>query len=66
MDLPTIRLVFLASFILTILSFWLHRRLAGTEGRPGPVSMALFVLGWLAVLTAICTGAFLLLVAVRR
>jgi hypothetical protein len=65
MDLQTITTVFVGAVILTIVSFWLHARLAGTHGRPGPVSMAAFVLGWLGVLTAVCTGGFLLLVAVR-
>ena len=65
MDLQTIAAVFGASAALTVLSFWLHGRLAGNTGRPGAMSMAAFVVGWLMVLTALCTGAFLLMVAVR-
>ena len=66
MDFQAISIVFGASAALTIFAFWLHGRLAGTDGRPGPVSMAAFVLGWLSGLTALLTGAFLLVVAVRR
>jgi hypothetical protein len=65
MDLQTIGAVFIGAVLVTIVSFWLHARLAGTQGRPGPFSMAAFVLGWLSVLTALLTGAFLLVVALR-
>jgi hypothetical protein len=64
MSIQTIGTIFFASAVLTIVSFWLHGRLAGTEGRPGAASMGAFVLGWLSVLTALLTGAFLLMVAV--
>jgi hypothetical protein len=66
MDTQTIATVFGGSVIVTIAAFWLHRQLAGSAGRPGAASMAAFVLGWLAVLTALLTGAFLLLVVVSR
>ena len=66
MDLQTIGMVFGASVVLTVGSFWLHGRLAGTAGRPGAASMLAFVLGWLCALTALLTGAFLLMVAVSR
>ena len=56
-------MVFGASVVLTLVSFWLHSRLAGTAGRPGVASMLAFVLGWLSALTALLTGAFLLTVA---
>ena len=56
--------IFGASAVLTVVSFWFHGRLAGHEGRPGAASMGAFVLGWLSVLTALLTGAFLLMVAV--
>ncbi len=65
MDIQTIAAIFGASAVLTALSFWLHGRLAGPEGRPGAASMGAFVLGWLSVLAALITGAFLLIVAVR-
>jgi hypothetical protein len=48
MNLQAIIGVFVGSVILTVLSFWLHGRLAGAHGRPGPASMAAFVLGWLS------------------
>jgi hypothetical protein len=66
MDLQTIGIVFIGSVGLTVLSFWLHARLAGAAGRPGPASMAAFVLGWLCALTALLTGGFLLMVALSR
>ncbi len=65
MGTQTIGMVFGASAALTVVAFWLHGRLAGAEGRPGATSMLAFVLGWLGALTAVLTGAFLLLVAVR-
>jgi hypothetical protein len=65
MDLQTIGAVFVGAVLMTIVSFWLHARLAGTHGRPGPFSMAAFVLGWLSVMTAVLTGVFLLTVALR-
>jgi len=66
MDPETLGMVFGGSGVLTVVAFWLHRRLAGTGERVGPASMAGFVLGWLSALTALLTGAFLLLVAVSR
>ena len=66
MDLQTIGMVCGVSVVLTVVSFWLHGRLAGTVGRPGPAAMLAFVLGWLSALTAILTGLFLLMVAVSQ
>lgn len=66
MDTQAIGTVFGGSVVVTIVAFWLHRRLAGTGERAGAASMAAFVLGWLSVLTALLTGAFLLMVAVNR
>jgi hypothetical protein len=66
MDTGTIGMVFGGAVALTIIAFWLHRRLAGTGERVGPASMAAFVLGWLGALTALLTGGFLLMVAVSR
>jgi hypothetical protein len=66
MNLQTIVAVFAGAMVATIVSFWLHARLAGTGERVGPVSMAAFVLGWLCVITAVVTGMFLLMVAVTR
>lgn len=63
MDTQAIGAVFGGSAVLTLVAFWLHRRRAGSEGRPGAASMLAFVLGWLSALTALLTGAFLLLVA---
>jgi len=64
MDTQAIGAVFGGSAVSTLVAFWLHHRLAGSEGRPGAASMLAFVLGWLSALTALLTGAFLLLVAV--
>ena len=66
MDIEAISTVFGASAVLTFIAFWLHGRLAGSAGRPGGVSMLAFVFGWLNALTALLTGAFLLIVAVAR
>lgn len=66
MDLQRIATDFVGSLVVTVVSFWLHVRLAGSVGRPGPASMAAFVLGWMGVLTALCTGGFLLMVALSR
>ena len=66
MDLRTIGTVFGASVVMTVISFWLHGRLAGTAGRPGAASMLAFVLGWLSALTALLTGAFLLMVSMSK
>ena len=65
MDTQTIGTIFGASAVVTVVSFWLHGHLAGSEGRPGAASMIAFVLGWLSVLTALLTGTFLLVVTVR-
>jgi hypothetical protein len=65
MDAQTIGMVFGGSTVLTVVLFWLHARLAGTEGRPGAASMLAFVLGWLGTLTALITGLFLLVIALR-
>jgi hypothetical protein len=66
MDTQAIVTVFVSAAGLTIVSFWQHHRFAGTEGRPGALSMGAFVLGWLAVLTTVITGTFLLMIAVTR
>ena len=66
MDTQAIGAVFGGSAVLAIVAFWLHRRLAGSAGRPGGASMAAFVLAWLGAMTALLTGAFLLMVAVSR
>ncbi len=59
MDTTGIALLFFGSAALAALAFWAHGRLAGDAGRPGARSMAAFVLGWLAALTAGVTGLFL-------
>ena len=56
-------MVFDDSIVLTVVSFWLHGRLDGSAGRPGSAYMLAFVLGWLGSLTALLTGAFLVMVA---
>lgn len=66
MDLQTIVGVFVGAVVLTVVSFWLHARFAGTGEHVGPFSMAAFVLGWLSVITAVVTGLFLLMVVVTR
>ena len=63
MGSETIGIVFGVSAMLTVIAFWLHARLASGPGRPGPVSMVAFVLGWLGALTAVLTGTFLLAMA---
>ncbi|MCC6178855.1 MAG: hypothetical protein IT305_26405 [Chloroflexi bacterium] len=65
MDSQMIGMVFGGSVICTVAAFWLHARLAGTVGRPGLASMFAFVLGWLSALTALLTGLFLLVLALR-
>lgn len=52
--------LFVGSAVLAAVAFWLHGRLAGPTGRPGARSMAAFVLGWLATLSALMAGLFLL------
>ncbi len=64
MDTLTIAAVFAGSVVLAIAAVWLHQRLAGDTGRPGAASMVAFVVGWLAVLTALFTGLFLVTVLV--
>jgi len=64
LDTQMIMTVFGSSATLTLISFWLHARLAGTGERVGPLSMAAFVFGWLCALTAFLTGVFLLLRAI--
>jgi hypothetical protein len=65
MDAQTIGMVFGGATVCTFAAFWLHGRLAGTSGRPGAASMFAFVLGWLGALTALLTGLFLLVLALR-
>ena len=45
---------------LAVAAFIAHGRLAGPGERAGCISMGAFVIGWLAVLTALVTGFFLL------
>ena len=52
--------VCLASCVVAVGAFVLHRRLAGGAERAGLLSMLAYVLGVLAVLTALITGGFLL------
>jgi hypothetical protein len=66
MDFQTIVAVFVGAVMVTLVSFWLHTRFAGTGEHVGPFSMAAFVLGWLGVITAVVTGMFLLMVVVTR
>lgn len=46
--------------LVAVGAFIAHGRLAGPGERPGLLSMVAFVLGWLAVLVALITGAFLI------
>jgi hypothetical protein len=66
MDRQTIVTVFGVSFLSSVVSVGLHGRLAGTEGRPCAATMTAFVLDRLSVLAALCRGAFLLMVPMRR
>jgi hypothetical protein len=61
MDTTAIVGTFIGSVVVAVLAFTAHRRLAGTGERPGCISMIAFVIGWLAALTALLTGFFLLL-----
>jgi hypothetical protein len=56
----TILVVCLGACVVCVAAFVVHRRLAGPGERPGCVSMLAFVAAWLALLTALITGAFLL------
>ena len=60
MDTRTITGLFFAASVLAVAAFAAHRRLAGTGERAGCLSMLAFVVGWLAVVTAVMTGVFLL------
>ncbi|MGE3272478.1 MAG: hypothetical protein AB7P40_27280 [Chloroflexota bacterium] len=66
MDTQGILTVFVGGIIMIVVSFWLHHKLAGSEGRPGLASMLAFVLGWLSVMTTLITGIFLLVVLLRQ
>jgi hypothetical protein len=59
MDTWTISCVCVTACAVTISAFIAHRRLAGTGERAGCMSMVAFVIGWVAVLTALITGLFL-------
>jgi hypothetical protein len=50
----------IGSIVIGAAAFVAHRRLAGSGERPGCVSMIAFVIGWLAALTALITGLFLI------
>ncbi|MBV9581234.1 MAG: hypothetical protein JO057_21850 [Chloroflexi bacterium] len=52
--------VFGGACVVAILAFVAHRRLASGRERAGLLSMLAYVLGVLAVITALITGGFLL------
>ncbi|MBV9323786.1 MAG: hypothetical protein JO352_08380 [Chloroflexi bacterium] len=56
----TILVVCLGACVVAVVAFIAHRRLAGTAERAGLLSMLAYVLGVLAVITAVITGGFLL------
>jgi hypothetical protein len=56
----TILGVFVGTCLVAIAAYAAHRRLAGPGERPGCLSMVAFVAAWLALLTALITGLFLL------
>jgi hypothetical protein len=60
MDTWTIVSLCVAACVTAVAAFVAHGRLAGTGERAGCSSMVAFVIGWLAVLTALITGVFLL------
>jgi hypothetical protein len=60
MDTTAISITCVCATVVAIIAFVAHRRLAGLTERPGCISMIAFVVGWLAVLTALITGLFLL------
>jgi hypothetical protein len=59
MDTRTIVSLCGAACVTAIVAFLAHGRLAGNGERAGCSSMVAFVIGWLAVLTALIPGAFL-------
>lgn len=59
MDTTAIVITCFCATIAAIIAFAAHRRLAGLSERPGCISMIAFVIGWLAALTALITGLFL-------
>ncbi len=60
MDTTAIVSTCIGSLVVAVVAFVAHRRLAGSGERPGCISMIAFVIGWLAALTALLTGFFLL------
>jgi hypothetical protein len=59
MDTTAIVTTCLGATAVAVVAFVAHRRLAGSGERPGCISMIAFVIGWLAALTALLTGFFL-------
>jgi len=59
MDTTAIVITCVSATLVAIIAFVAHRRLAGLGDRPGCISMMAFVIGWLAALTALITGLFL-------
>jgi hypothetical protein len=60
MDTIAIVVTCVGATVVAIIAFVAHRRLAGLTERPGCISMIAFVIGWLAALTALITGLFLI------
>lgn len=60
MQADAILAVCLGACVVAVLAFSAHRRLARGVERAGLVSMLAYVLGVIAVLTALITGGFLL------
>jgi hypothetical protein len=60
MQAETILAVCLGSVVVAVLAFLAHRRLARGRERAGLLSMLAYVVGVVAVLTALITGGFLL------
>jgi hypothetical protein len=60
MGMQAIVITCIAASLLAVVGFVAHRRLAGSVGQPGCLSMFAFVLGWLGMLLAVITGIFLL------
>jgi hypothetical protein len=62
MQAEAIVAVCLGSVVVAVLAFKAHARLARGHERAGLLSMLAYVLGVIAVLTALITGGFLLTV----
>jgi hypothetical protein len=64
MQSGAIAAVFVGACMAAVVCFVVYRQLVGERERGGCIAMGALVLGWLALLTALITGGFLLSVRV--